>query len=121
LAKAVGFQYAFDAETDQFAHGSGIMVATPQGRLSHYFLGIDYPSRDVHLALVEASQGRIGTAVDQLLLLCYHFDPATGKYSASAITFVRIAGIITMLLIGIPIGRAWYRDWRRGQIAAAAR
>jgi protein SCO1/2 len=84
-------------------------------------LGIDYPSRDVHLALVEASRGRIGTAVDQLLLLCYHFDPATGKYSASAITFVRIAGIITMLVIGIPIGRAWYRDWRRGQIAAAAR
>jgi protein SCO1/2 len=67
----------------------------------------------VRLALVEASQGRIGTTVDRLLLLCYHFDPTTGKYTASAMMFVRICGIATILLIGVPIGRAWYREHAR--------
>src|SRR5262249_5976608 len=72
LAQAVGFRYVYDASRDQFAHASGIMVATPAGRLSHYFMGIDFPSRDVRLALIEASQGQIGSPVDRLLLLCYH-------------------------------------------------
>jgi protein SCO1/2 len=76
-------------------------------------MGIDFPSRDVRLALVEASSGRIGSAVDQLLLLCYHFDPKTGKYTASAMALLRISAMATMLLIGIPIGRAWYRESAR--------
>jgi protein SCO1/2 len=121
LTNAVGFRYVFDSERDQFAHGSTIMVVTPQGRISHYFMGIDFPSRDVRLALVEASQGRIGTPVDRLLLLCYHFDPATGKYSASAVTFVRIVSAAMLLFIGIPIGRSWYREWSRGGAIAPAR
>ncbi len=120
LAKAVGFRYVYDAARDQYAHGSGIMVATPSGRLSHYFLGIDYPSRDLRLALVEASQGQIGSPVDRLLLLCYHYDPATGKYSAATMTFVRIAGGITVLLIGVPIARAWRREWRKSERIATS-
>src|SRR5690242_10700818 len=86
LASAVGFRYVYDPEHDQFAHGSAIMVLTPQGRISRYFMGIDFPSRDVRLALIEASQGRVGTPVDRLLLLCYHFDPVIGRYSASTMS-----------------------------------
>jgi protein SCO1 len=113
LTKAAGFRYVFDPEKNQYAHGSCIMIVTPLGRISHYFMGIDFPSRDVRLALIEASQGRIGTAVDRLLLLCYHFDPTTGRYTGSAMAFVRISAIVTMLLIGVPIGRAWYREYGR--------
>lgn len=113
LTGAAGFRYVFDAENNQYAHGSCIMIVTPQGRISHYFMGIDFPSRDVRLALVEASRGQIGSAVDRLLLLCYHFDPAVGKYAASAMTFVRVSAIATILLIAVPIGRAWYREHAR--------
>jgi protein SCO1/2 len=120
LTNAVGFRYVFDAAVDQFAHGSAIMILTPQGRISHYFMGIDFPSRDVRLALVEASQGQIGTPVDRLLLLCYHFDPMTGRYSASAIALVRIVSAATLLLVGVPIGRSWYREWSRGRAIASA-
>jgi protein SCO1/2 len=120
LTNAVGFRYLFDPALDQFAHGSAIMILTPHGHISHYFMGIEFPTRDVRLALVEASQGRIGTPVDRLLLLCYHFDPATGRYSASAISFVRIVSAATLLLVGVPIARAWYREWNRGRATSAA-
>jgi protein SCO1/2 len=120
LAKAVGFRYVYDSSRDQFAHGSGILVATPTGRLSHYFFGIEYPSRDLRLALVEASQGQIGSPVDRLLLLCYHYDPATGKYSGAAMTFVRFAAAFTVLFIAVPIVRAWRRDWRKAKPIASA-
>jgi protein SCO1/2 len=110
----------FDAAVDQFAHGSAIMILTPQGRISHYFMGIDFPSRDVRLALVEASHGQIGSTVDRLLLLCYHFDPMTGRYSASAIALVRILSAATLLLVGVPIGRSWYREWSRGRAVVPA-
>jgi protein SCO1 len=119
LTKAVGFRYAFDSALNQFAHASGIMVLTPQGRLSHYFLGINFPSRDIRLSLVEASHGQIGSPVDRLLLLCYHYDPVTGKYSAATMTFVRLAGIVTILLISVPIARAWLRERRNIRPATA--
>ena len=79
LADTVGFQYRFDKQTGQYAHAAGLMVLTPQGRLSRYLYGIEYPPRDLNLALVEASQNQIGSLADQLLLLCYHYDPTTGK------------------------------------------
>jgi protein SCO1 len=120
LTNAVGFRYVFDAAAGQFAHGSAIMILTPQGRISHYFMGIDFPARDVRLALIEGSQGRIGTPVDRLLLLCYHFDPMTGRYSASAMAFVRIVSAATLLLVGVPIARSWYREWSRGRAIASA-
>jgi protein SCO1/2 len=120
LTRAVGFRYVYDAATDQYAHSSGIMVLTPQGKLSRYFFGIEYPARDLRLALVESSAGKIGTPVDQLLLLCYHYDPATGKYTASAMRLVRLCGVVTMLALFLFIGRGWYRDWKtsRKQMAA---
>jgi protein SCO1/2 len=82
LTDAVGFHYHYDEATKQFAHASGIMVTTPQGKLSRYFYGIDYPARDLRLGLIESSANKIGSPVDQLLLYCYHYDPATGKYGA---------------------------------------
>jgi protein SCO1/2 len=97
LTNAVGFHYAYDPEHDQFAHGTVLIAATPQGRISRYLYGFEYKPRDVRLALVEASANKIGTASDQLLLLCYHYDPATGKYSRSAMNFVRAGGIATVL------------------------
>ena len=97
LTNAVGFHYAYDPEHDQFAHGTVLIVATPQGRISRYLYGFEYKPRDVRIALVEASANKIGTASDQLLLLCYHYDAATGKYSRSAMNFVRAGGIATVV------------------------
>ncbi|MDT5270123.1 MAG: hypothetical protein QOH49_2309 [Acidobacteriota bacterium] len=96
LTDAVGFQYNYDEKTNQFAHASGIMVMTPGGKLSRYFYGIEYSPRDLRLGLVEASDNRIGSAVDQLLLYCYHYDPATGKY-AWVVNIYRWGGGITVL------------------------
>ena len=87
----------YDEATQQFAHASGIMIATPHGRLSRYFYGIDYPARDLRLGLIESSANKIGSAADQLLLYCYHYDPATGKYGATIMNFVRAGGVLTLL------------------------
>jgi len=100
LTDAVGFHYKYDPATDQFAHASGIMVLTPDGRLSKYFYGVEYAPRDIRLGLVEASQSKIGTPVDQLLLFCYHYDPSTGKYGALVMRMVRVAGAGFMVVLG---------------------
>ena len=100
LTSAVGFRYRYDAATDQFAHASGIMIATPEGRLSRYFYGVEYAPRDVRLGLVEASANKIGSPVDQVLLFCFHYDPATGKYGAVAINLLRISGAAFVLIGG---------------------
>jgi protein SCO1/2 len=97
FTEAVGFHYRYDEATKQFAHSSAIMVATPHGRLSRYFYGVDYAPRDLRLGLIESSANKIGTRVDQLLLYCYHYDPATGTYGARIMTVMRIAGVITLL------------------------
>ena len=99
LTDAVGFRYTWDEQTKQFAHASGIMVATPEGRLARYFYGIEYSPKDLRLGLVEASQNRIGSPVDSLMLYCYHYDPATGKYGAAVMNIVKVAGVITIALI----------------------
>jgi protein SCO1/2 len=99
VTKAAGFRYRFDAAIGQFAHASAIMVATPDGRLSHYFYGIEYAPRDLRLALVEASSGKIGNPVDQILLYCFHYDPATGKYGAVIMRIIRVAGVLTLIAI----------------------
>jgi protein SCO1/2 len=107
LTKAVGFRYAYNASIDQYAHVSGIMVATPEGRLSHYFYGIEYGPRDLRLALIEAADRRIGSPVDQLLLYCFHYDPKSAKYSFAVMRLVRSAGLATVLALvaGIVIMR----------------
>jgi len=99
LASAVGFRYAYDPKTKQYAHASAIMVVTPSGRLSRYFYGIEYPPRDLRLGLVEASENKIGSPVDEILLYCYHYDPNTGKYSAIVMNIVRLAGVLTLLIL----------------------
>lgn len=97
VTDAAGFHYAYDPHLDQFAHATAMMVLTPEGRMSRYLYGFEYNPRDVRLALVEASQSRIGNATDQILLLCYHYEPGTGKYSAAAMNFVRAGGIATIV------------------------
>jgi protein SCO1/2 len=99
LTDSVGFRYQFDPQTGQFAHASGIMVLTPEGKIARYFYGIRYEPRDLRLGLVEASAEKIGSPVDQVLLLCYHYDALTGKYSAVTMNFVRIGGALTLLLV----------------------
>lgn len=96
LANAVGFHYAYDPKLDQFAHGAALIIFTPDGHVSRYLYGFDFRARDLKLALIEASSNKIGTFTDQILLLCYHYEPATGKYSRSAMNFVRAGGVATM-------------------------
>jgi protein SCO1 len=100
LTDTVGFKYTYDSRSDQFAHGAALLVLTPDGRTSRYFYGFEYKPRDLRLAIVEASQGMVGNAVDQLLLLCFHYDPAIGKYSRNAMMFARAGGVATMLGLG---------------------
>lgn len=100
LANSVGFRYIYDKASEQYGHASGIMVLTPQGRVSRYFYGITYPPRDLRFALIEASGGKIGTPVDEILLTCFHYDPMTGKYGLVISRVVRLAGIATVLAIG---------------------
>jgi protein SCO1 len=98
LTEAVGFRYEFDDRIGQFAHGAGIEVLTPQGTISKYFYGIEYSARDIRLGVIEASEERIGTAIDDVLLFCYHYDPATGRYGAAVLRLVRVAGVATVLI-----------------------
>lgn len=97
LAAAVGFRYAFDEEIQQYAHGAVIEVLTPHGMVSKYFYGIEYAPRDLKFGLMEASEEHIGSAIDEVLLLCYHYDPTTGKYGAAAIGAVRVGAVATVL------------------------
>lgn len=101
LADAVGFRYAYDPDSKQYAHASVVMVLTPEGRLSRYFYGVTYPARDMRLGLVEASQGKIGSPVDQVLLFCYHYDPHTGKYGLLISRMIQLGGLLTILIGGI--------------------
>lgn len=103
LASALGFRYAYDPETKQFAHASAIMILTPDGRISRYLFGIQYRSRDLRLGLVEASAGKIGTPLDQVLLFCYHYDPVAGKYGLLISRVIQAAGLLTILAIGIMV------------------
>ncbi len=120
LTRAVGFRYAYLPEKDQFAHASGIMVITPGGKISRYFFGIEYSPRDLRLGLVESSANGIGSMIDQLLLFCYHYDPADGKYSFMILRFIQTAGIMTVLLMGGTIALLLRRE-RRGLKHAAVR
>jgi protein SCO1 len=101
LADAVGFRYAFDSQSGQYAHASAIMLLTPEGKVSRYFYGIDFPARELRLGLVEASANKIGSPVDQILLYCYHYDPVTGKYGLVIANVLRAAAAFTVLAIGL--------------------
>lgn len=100
LAGAVGFRYAWDPQIQQFAHASGIMLLTPDGRLAQYYYGIEYAPRDLQLGIIEASQGRIGNLADKFILYCYHYDPARGKYGAVVFNILRVSALATLLTLG---------------------
>ena len=113
--KAANFRFSFDAKNNLFAHASGVLLLTPDGRISRYFYGVEYPGRDMRLGLVDASAGKIGTPIDHVLLFCFHYDPAAAAYSASILKIIRLAGVLTILCLagGILISR------RRETLAAA--
>ncbi len=121
LTNAAGFRYKFDPVTQQFAHASAIMILTPEGRLSRYYYGVEYSPRDLRLGLVEASANKIGTPVDEILLFCFHYDPATGKYGAVAMNMLRGAGALFVLLGGGVLLIVFRHDIRRYRIAGGAR
>jgi protein SCO1 len=129
LTKAVGFQYQYDPRINQYAHATAIMVLTPQGHISRYFYGVDFPPKDLRMGLVEASQEKIGNAVDAVLLYCYHYDPAAGKYGAVISNILRLGAAITIVLVGtllIVLSRLEKlapprKDWNRIDDAHATR
>jgi protein SCO1 len=100
LTDAVGFRYAWDETTKQYAHASGVMVLTPDGRLARYLYGVEYAPKDLRFSIVEASQGKILSPVDRLLLYCYHYDPTLGRYGATVMGTLRVAGVLTLVGIG---------------------
>jgi protein SCO1/2 len=104
LAQAVGFEYQYDAQTDQYAHATAIMILTPDGRVAQYYYGVEFAPKDLRLGLIQASSGKIGNLVDEVLLYCYHYDPATGKYGAVITRILKLSGIATIVLIG---GMVW--------------
>ena len=99
LTSAAGFTYQWDEKTGQFAHVSGVLTLTPEGRLSRYFYGVEYSPKELRLALVESSQGRIGSKVEELLLYCFHYDPTTGRYGWAVMALVRAGGALTVALV----------------------
>jgi protein SCO1/2 len=113
LTQAVGFRYRYDATQRQFAHATGIMVLTPQGQLSRYFYGVEYAPRDVQLGLVEAAAYKIGSPIDRLLLLCYHYDPQSGTYSLAILRVLRAAGVATVVALGTCMGVMLHRERRK--------
>ena len=116
LADSVGFRYVYDALTNQYAHSSAIMILTPAGRVDRYFYGIDYPARDLRLGLVEASKERIGTPTDQVLLYCFHYDPTTGKYALVIMNVLRLAGLVTVVLLATFMIVMFRRDFRSARM-----
>jgi protein SCO1/2 len=119
LAGAAGFRYAYNEETDEYGHASGIMLATAGGRLSHYFYGMQYPTRDLRLALVEASEGKIGSPVDRILLFCYHFDPVSGQYSLAVMNLVRAGAALTIAALASFMGVMFRREKRQRRAVTA--
>lgn len=103
FTEAIGFRYAYDEASGEFAHAAGLVVATPDGQISRYFFGLDYPSRALRLSLVEAAGGGIGSLSDRVLLFCFQYDPATGRYSAMTMNLIRLGGVVTMAALGLGI------------------
>ena len=112
ITQATGFKYEWDEKSNQFAHGSAIMLANPDGKLSRYFYGIDYSPRDVKLGIMESAENKVGSVTDELMLYCYHYDPASGKYGFQILSVLRLAGIATVLGMGLMGFVFWRRNKR---------
>ena len=115
VTSAAGFNYQWDEETQQFAHVSGLLVTTPDGRLSRYFYGVEFSPKDLRLALVDSGQGRLGSVVDELLLYCFHYDPSDGKYGAAFMNIMRLGGVLT---VGLMVGFVVLMRWRESRQVA---
>jgi protein SCO1 len=113
VAEAVGFHYRYDPATRMFFHLSGVMVVTPEGKLSRYFYGVDYEPKDLKLGLVEASNKKIGSLTDQILLFCYHYDPRTGKYSVMVLNSLRAASVAVLAILAVMLAFFWRKDARK--------
>lgn len=110
---AAGFSYKWDEKSNQFAHAAGVMIATPDGKLSRYFYGIDYAPKDLKFGLMESAESKVGNAAEQLLLYCYHYDPATGKYGLAILRVMRLGGILTLIGMGVMGFVFWRRNKRK--------
>jgi protein SCO1 len=110
VTEAVGFHYRWDEKTQMFIHLSGIMILTPEGKMARYFYGVEYEPKDLKLGLIEASHDKIGSAVDSVLLFCFHYDPTTGKYGAVVMNLVRAAGALTLLVLGSALAILWRKN-----------
>jgi protein SCO1/2 len=119
LAEVVGFRYRWFEERKDFAHGAGMFVLTPEGKISRTLYGISFPERDLKLALTEASEGRLGSPFDRLLLYCFSYDPETHKYALVAKQVMKLGGALTVASLGITLILLWRRDRRRHRLAAA--
>jgi protein SCO1 len=117
VTEAAGFRYVFDENTKQYAHASGIFVATPDGTISRYLGGINYTPRDVRFAIVDASEGKVGTVADLVMMLCYMYDPTLGKYGFAIISIIRVAGLLTVGALATAVITMIRRD-RRQRVAA---
>jgi protein SCO1/2 len=113
VTKTVGFRYAYNEEVDQYAHVSGFMLLTPEGRISRYFYGIEYGPRDIRLALIEAGDRKIGSLVDHVFLYCFHYDPKSARYSFAIMRVVRGAGVVTVAAIAAGVFVMRRRERRR--------
>jgi protein SCO1/2 len=113
LAETVGFSYTYDPVSQEYAHAAAIFVCTPDGKVARYLYGIEYPAKRLKLSLLEATEGTIGSTLDQLILYCYHYDPTNRRYSPVAMNIMRVGGVTTVLILGISLGIFWFREWRR--------
>ena len=113
LASAVGFHAIYDPQEDEYVHPAGLIILTPDGQVSRYLYGLDVAPNDLRLALVEAGQRRIGSLIDRIALLCYHYDASTGRYTPVVLGAVRLAALATLLGLGLVLGRLWRDDLRR--------
>ncbi|MFV2072250.1 MAG: SCO family protein [Thermoanaerobaculales bacterium] len=120
LAETVGFSYAYDPVRKEYAHAAVIFVCTPDGRVARYLYGIEYPPKRLKLALLEASEGKIGTTLDQLILYCYHYDPSNRRYSPVAMNIMRLGAGTAALVLALGLGLFWLREWRRRKRAERA-
>jgi len=118
LTKAAGFQYQYDPKTGQFAHATAIAILTPEGKIAQYYYGVEYAPKDLRLGLIQASQNKIGTLADQVLLYCYHYDPTTGKYGAIIARVLQLSGLATVLALGILMTALIRFGSRHGEHAA---
>jgi len=113
LAETVGFRFVYDPVEQQYAHAAAIFVCTPDGRVARYLYGIEYPSKRLKLGLLEASEGKIGSTLDQLIMYCYHYDPSSRRYSPVAMNIMRVGGGATASILVVALGMFWFREWRR--------